>query len=105
MEWKDLTAYVGAAKASIDLLKDAYSLLPKGDKKDEIERNVRAAEEILKRSDAKLAKELGFMLCECEYPPRPMLWREKEKAWICQNPECGRKEHFSSETEEPPYTD
>ena len=26
-------------------------------------------------------------------------------AHICQNPECGRKEHFSSESEEPPYTD
>jgi hypothetical protein len=91
MDWTDLTAYIGAAKSSLDMIKSAAALLPKGQNKDEIERNLRTAEDILKRSDAKLAKELGFSLCECEYPPRPMLWRDKEKAFVCQNPACGHR--------------
>jgi hypothetical protein len=91
MEWTDLTAYVGAAKGVIDLFKSASALLPKGENKDQIDREIRAAEEILKRGDAKLAKELGFKLCQCEYPPRPMLWREEQNAWVCQNPACNRR--------------
>ena len=50
---------------------------------------LREAEGSMKRADAKLAKELGLRLCDCEFPPNVMLWRETEKAHVC--PRCQRR--------------
>jgi hypothetical protein len=49
------------------------------------------AEDILTRSDAKLAKDLGYHLCKCSFPPHPMLWRENEHSYVCQDPNCGHR--------------
>jgi hypothetical protein len=46
---------------------------------------------MLRRADAKLAKELGYELCQCEFPPRIMLWREGERSYVCTNAACVRK--------------
>ena len=96
MEFHDLAGYINAAKETLVLLKSAYSLLPNSKDKEDIERRIRAAEEIMKRSDAQLAKELGYFLCQCEFPPHPMLWRAQERAWVCPNPDCGQKEYASA---------
>jgi hypothetical protein len=81
---------VTIAKTSLELMTAAAGLMPKGAKRDEIEKNLQLAEAALQRSDATLAKELGFKLCTCTYPPQIMLWKEAEKASVCPNPDCGK---------------
>jgi hypothetical protein len=53
--FQSVTDYLHAGKDTIDLLKAAYTLLPRG----EIERKVNVASEAMKRSDAALAQKLG----------------------------------------------
>ena len=91
MDFADIQGWLGAAKDTMSLLRSAASLLPTGEKRAEIEGKISAAEEALKRSDAKLARELGFKLCDCTFPPQIMLWKEAEKSRICPNPICGRR--------------
>lgn len=85
-----VSEYLQAGKATIDLLKAASILLPKGEKRDEIEKTVNLAVETMKRSDAALAQKLGYNLCQCQFPPSMMLWREKQSGYVCQNAECGK---------------
>ena len=81
----------------IGLLKSSLALWPKGKKRDEAEQKVKAAEEALSRADAELAQKLGYPLCRCDFPPKVMLWREKEHAFVCPDPKCGRQIGDSSE--------
>ena len=83
-------AWAVAAKSVIELLKSARNLLPKGADKDAIAHKIEEAEQAIGRADAKLAKELGYKLCKCTFPPKPMLWNETRKLFVCQNPDCGR---------------
>jgi hypothetical protein len=80
MDAQEILGWVQASKAAVDLLKSAYKALPAGEKRSEVENKVRIAEQILERSDSKLAKELGFNLCKCTWPPQIMLWNESERA-------------------------
>jgi hypothetical protein len=91
MDFTDLKDYVSLSKDALDLLRSAYDALPKGDQRDKAEKAVEAAATLLARSDAKLAKDLGYKLCQCTFPPQPMLWREAETAWVCPRRECGHK--------------
>jgi uncharacterized protein HemY len=91
MDFKDLSDFVTTSKGVVDLFKAAYGLLPQGQDRKDIERQVQMAENLLQRNDAKLAKELGFHLCDCTWPPQIMLWRESEKVRVCQRAECGRR--------------
>jgi hypothetical protein len=86
-------AWAVAAKSGVELLKSAWGMLPKGADKDVIGRKIEEAEKALDRADAQLAKELGYTLCECTFPPRPMLWNEQRKLFVCQNPDCARTMH------------
>jgi hypothetical protein len=86
----DLKGWLDASKTAVDLLKSAYTALPKTPQRDEIESRVRNAEEILRRSDAALAHQLGYKLCRCTFPPQIMLWQETRKLHVCPNPDCGR---------------
>ena len=88
---QEILGWVQASKAAVDLLKSAYKALPAGEKRSEVENKVRIAEQILERSDSKLAKELGFTLCKCTWPPQIMLWNENERAEICPRPECNHR--------------
>ncbi len=102
MDFADIQGWVSLAKNSVELLKSAASLLPKGEKRAEIENRISVAEDALKRSDAKLAHELGLKLCDCTFPSQIMLWKEVERSHVCPNPACGRKTkggiHISNET-------
>jgi hypothetical protein len=49
--FQDIGEYIRISKDALDLLKSAYGALPKGQKRDEIERQVKLAEDALKRSD------------------------------------------------------
>jgi len=88
--FQDIADYIRVSKDAITLLKSAFSLLPRGEKRDEAESKIKAAEEALKRSDAALAQKLGYQLCRCTYPPQIMLWHEQQKVTVCPNPDCCR---------------
>ena len=90
MDLADIQGWLGTAKDTLGLLKSAAALLPKGEKRAEIEGKISAAENTLARSDAKLARELGLKLCDCTFPPQIMLWKEAQKAHVCPNAACGR---------------
>lgn len=89
MEYSDVKGWVDVAKSSFDLLKGAAALLPKGPEKAELEARLDKAALELKKADVKLAKELGYNLCQCEFPPNVMLWKEAEQAHVC--PACGHR--------------
>jgi hypothetical protein len=106
MDIGSLKDYVDVSKGALDLLKAAYSLLPTSSaQREEIAGKLKSAEEIMRRADAKLAKELGYQLCRCTFPPTPMLWRERERAYVCQRAECGHRiaEYRSSDEDESTY--
>jgi hypothetical protein len=88
--FQNISDYVHVGKDIRDLCRASVALLPKGEKRDEIEHKVNLASDALKRSDAALAHKLGYELCQCQFPPSIMLWREHQSAFICQNPECGK---------------
>jgi hypothetical protein len=89
MDYTDVTGWVTASKGALDLLKSAFSLLPKGAERDRIGVSIKQAEEAIRASDAKLAKDLGYRLCRCTFPPTPMLWNKDQRASFCQL--CGDK--------------
>jgi len=87
--WRDAITAVGAAIAVLKQIKD---LLPRGPKKDEFEKALERVEEAegkLERSDLKLAQELGYVLCHCEWPGHVMT-QQPNNNWKC--PKCGRIE-------------
>lgn len=94
MDITDLSEYVRLSKEGLDLLRSGISLLPKGDKRDEIEDKLRAAEDALSRSDARLAQDLGIPLCACVFPPMPMRskgYHERYNKEIFECPQCGKQ--------------
>jgi hypothetical protein len=88
--FQDIADYIRISKDALDLARSGWALLPKGEKRDEAEKRFHAAEEALKRSDAALAQKLGYQLCQCDFPPKIMLWREQEKVFKCPSATCGR---------------
>ena len=80
-EWME---YLTAAKTALDIIKGVRSELPKGPRADEAQRQIEKAELALKISEAELAKNLGFKLCKCTFPPTIMLWSAPERTNICQ---------------------
>jgi hypothetical protein len=91
----DWMVYLTEGKLAIDLLKGARDLirdaLPKGEKsektKQEIDTKIQETERAFKASQAELAKELGYRLCRCEFPPNVMLWNKDTRINVC--PACG----------------
>jgi hypothetical protein len=90
MDFSDIQGWLVSAKDAVGLMRSVVELLPKGEKRTEIESKIAAAENTLARSDAKLARELGLKLCDCTFPPQIMLWKEAQKAHVCPNADCGR---------------
>ena len=90
MEPKDVSAWVTAAKGALDLMRSGWQLLPRGDKKDELEINVKKAEEALQISSVTLAKSLDYKLCKCTFPPQIMLWNKEKRTNICSL--CGNED-------------
>ncbi len=76
-----------AVKSAIDLIKAAAGLLPSQQKDDVLEK-ASQAERALSAAEAKLAKEFGYKLCRCTFPPQIML-EEAEEA-VC--PQCRKRE-------------
>jgi hypothetical protein len=85
IDWRQLY------RAMLDQVKDASLDLPKGDRREAVEKKIKSAEDMLARADAQLAKDLGMKLCDCTWPPQIMRWQESGHAHVCPNPLCGRR--------------
>lgn len=97
MEPGDISGWVTAAMGALDLMRSGWQLLPRGDKKDELEARVRKAEDALQISSVKLAKALDYKLCRCTFPPQIMLWNNEKQTNVCSlcNNEDPRPQTFA----------
>ncbi len=84
--------WAAAGRAAVELMRFAAALLPKGRDRNAIARRLDEAERALELSNAKLAGELGYPLCRCVVPPKPVLWDNALGAFACREPGCGRTE-------------
>ncbi|MGO9423550.1 hypothetical protein [Roseiarcus sp.] len=84
--------WVAAGRAVLELMRSASALLPKGRDRDVIARRLDEADVALELSNARLARDLGYPLCRCAFPPKPMLWDNSRGAFTCRDPGCGRIE-------------
>ena len=69
----ELTAYLSAAKGVLDIFKGIKAELPDGPGKEKSQAEISKAEDALKAAEAQLAKEFGYHLCKCTFPPQIML--------------------------------
>lgn len=60
-------------KEIIDLVKNVKDLLPDGEKKTLIVQRLDEIEKKTKEAEAQIAKNLGYKLCQCTFPPQIML--------------------------------
>jgi hypothetical protein len=85
-------AWLAAGRAIADLVRYAGALMPKGSNRESLVRKLDDAERAHERSDARLAFDLGYPLCRCSFPPKPMLWDRQRAAFVCREPGCEREE-------------
>lgn len=90
-------SYVTSANGVIALVKSAVGLLPKGEQP-AANAKIQEAEEALAVANAQLAKSLNYQLCQCAFPPSIMLWRHKERAFVCEA--CGYRNEIGPEEQE-----
>ena len=92
----DLDSAYEAQKSGLALFKDAISiakgakdLLPSGKDKDTIEQSLDEAERATRLAEARIARALGYRLCQCTFPPQIMLskgYRNYSEHFEC--PQC-----------------
>jgi len=103
MAGQDLMAYLTAAKTALDIIKGIWAELPKGHDAERAQRQIEEAESALAITKAKLAKGLGFRLCQCEFPPPIMLLNAAERKHVC--PSCGNTFPPPPQRQVPDYED
>ena len=82
--------FLAAGKAGLELMRAALTLMPKRDDREKIAGKLAEAELALELTNARLAQDLGYPLCRCVFPPKPMLWDKTRSAFVCREPGCGR---------------
>lgn len=73
---------------SLGLLKKAHDVMPDSKEKKELSKKLEEVEAAYKVAEAKAAKELGYDLCKCTWPPQIMLLGHDGRA-ECAN--CKRR--------------
>ena len=66
-----------AGKTALEAIKTAWDMLPKGENKDSLEKRIDEAGQSLHIAKVKLAREFEYNLCQCQFPPEIMLWKQK----------------------------
>lgn len=95
MAIEHLAEYLTAAKTVIEIFKGIKSELPQGPETEKTQEQIERAEKALRAAEAQLAKELGYNLCKCTFPPEIMLsekMHERYNIEIFKCRSCG-KEH------------
>ncbi|MAC46212.1 MAG: hypothetical protein CMI12_05070 [Oceanospirillum sp.] len=86
-EVKDLLSLV---KDMVNLVKNIKDTLPNGENREELESKLKDAERKARALEAGVAKELGYPLCRCDFPPTIMLETSEQKVFRC--PKCNKVE-------------
>ncbi len=60
-------------RSAFGMWSDIRSAMPEGRQREEVTRALEQSEQQFKIAEAQIAKGLGYTLCECEFPPTPML--------------------------------
>lgn len=84
---EEIATVLKIAKSAVELGKEAKSLLPNSEEKEQIELRLEDVEKELRIAEASTAKELGYDLCQCSFPPQIMLFNNEKGATVCPN--CG----------------
>lgn len=71
----------------VALLREFKALLPDSEKAEALVQRLEDAERKLQEHQALTAKELGYLLCQCTYPPQIMLFKRETRSYQC--PLCG----------------
>ena len=84
--------WLAAGRFALELMRRTSALLPKGRNEDAIARRLDEADRALALASARMALDLGYPLCRCAFPPKPMQWDAAQGAFACREPGCGRTE-------------
>jgi hypothetical protein len=60
----EITGYLSAGKATLDLLKGVKEFVPKGHQHDAVQEQIQKAERSLRATEAYAAQAFGFNLCQ-----------------------------------------
>lgn len=90
----ELTGFANLTKSLIATLKELKELLPEQEDRQRLSRQLQEAERQLALAEASTAKELGYDLCQCTFPPNIMLYQQEKTANIC--PSCGHSKRVGA---------
>lgn len=86
-EIKDL---LSVAKDIVNLVKNVKDTLPENETREELDGKLKEAERKALAVEAGIARELGYPLCRCSFPPTIMLEKAEAKVFSC--PVCNKVE-------------
>jgi hypothetical protein len=87
MNIEAVQAAFAALRNCLVALKTAKELLPKGKNKQKVTEDIEKAEKNIAIAEAQIAKEFGYRLCQCTFPPQIMLFTGASNRYKC--PTCG----------------
>lgn len=73
MNLPDIATALTLGTSALGILKQLKDLLPDSPEKEDAMKKLDAAERDLATAQARTAKDLGYELCECTYPPQIVL--------------------------------
>ena len=76
-----------AMSNALSVIKGAKDLLPSGPERDAADAAIGQAEQAVRLAEAQAARQLGYPICRCTFPPQIMLMKEPDR-YSC--PGCGR---------------
>jgi hypothetical protein len=76
-------------RTALGIWRDIRGAIPDASQREEVTRALEESEQQLRIAEAQIAKGLGYTLCECEFPPTPML----TVGWIERPAESARAVH------------
>jgi hypothetical protein len=85
----ELKAILDTVNTVLSLLRKAKDFLPDSTARQEAERKIFEAEQMLKMAEVKSAEELGYHLCKCTWPPQIALsigYKDYDEQFQC--PRC-----------------
>jgi len=91
MDISAITAAFDLMNKAISVFRNAKNLLPNSPEKEAVEKSFDEAESAMKMAEVKVAKELGYQICKCTWPPQIMLsigyeeYGEKFQCPKCKN--------------------
>jgi hypothetical protein len=88
-------------RGALGIWRDIRGSIPEGSQRDEVSRALEQSERQLQFAEAQIAKGLGCTLCECAFPPTPMLtvgWingggKANPSRAVRRCPRCGLADH------------